>query len=250
MLFDPSNFLTHVKNLVMGGGVDTNLNPRNDSGFLKKDSGTNLSSIKSSIITPLTFNLVVGTANNALQALADGTTYANDVAAIRNNFADLGSKVAELIALVQGTADETSARVLKVEENVDTIGFIRFHVPRDYDEATDTLQLRVLASQLTRSTDDDVELDAELYRKRAGVALSADLAPAKPGTVLSTTEQYVTFNFSRLGLRRDDVVQIKLITDGHNDTDGEEVLIHEYELVYRSTLVSYDEATSTGVALR
>lgn len=250
MLFDPSNFLTHVKNIVTGGGVDAAGNPRNDAGFLVKDQGQNLSTLKPSIITPLTFNLVVGTANNALQALADGTTYANDVAAIRNNFADIASKLAEVTTLLSGTADETSARVLKVEEAVDTIGFIRFHVPRDYDEATDTLRLRVLASQLTLSTDNDVELDAELYRKRAGVALSADLAPAKPGTVLSTTEQWVEFNFSRLSLRRDDVIQIKLITDGHNDTDGEEVLIHDYELVYRSTLVSYDEETTTHVGLR
>lgn len=30
-----------------------------------------------------------GTANTTVQALSDGTTYANDVAAIRNNFADL-----------------------------------------------------------------------------------------------------------------------------------------------------------------
>lgn len=32
-----------------------------------------------------------GTANTTIQALADGTTYANDVAAIRNNFADLAA---------------------------------------------------------------------------------------------------------------------------------------------------------------
>lgn len=38
-----------------------------------------------------------GTANDTLQALADGSTYANDVAAIRNNFADLAAKVNEII---------------------------------------------------------------------------------------------------------------------------------------------------------
>lgn len=32
-----------------------------------------------------------GTANTTLEALADGTTYATDVAAIRNNFADLAA---------------------------------------------------------------------------------------------------------------------------------------------------------------
>lgn len=34
-----------------------------------------------------------GTANDTLEALTDGVTYANDVAAIRNNFADLAAKV-------------------------------------------------------------------------------------------------------------------------------------------------------------
>lgn len=250
MLFDPANFLTHIKNLVMGGGVDSAGNAANDAGFLRKDEGVNLASLKQGIITPLTFNLVVGTANNALQALADGTTYANDVAALRNNFADLASKLAEVTTYLAGTADETNAKVLKVEETVDTIGNLRFVVPRDYDEATDTLRLRVLASQILVSTDNDVQLDAEVYVKRAGAALGADVGPAAPSTILSTTEQWIEFNFSRLGLRRDDVVQIKLITDGHNDTDGEEVLIHELELVFRSTLVSYDEQTTAQVSLR
>lgn len=39
-----------------------------------------------------------GTADNILQALADGVTYANDVAAIRNNFADLAAKVNAILA--------------------------------------------------------------------------------------------------------------------------------------------------------
>lgn len=250
MIFGPHNFLTHIKSLVTGGGRNSVGSPANDAGFLKRDEGVNLSALKQAVITPLTFNLVVGTANNALQALADGTVYANDVAAIRNNFADIASKLAEVTTLLAGTADETSARVLMVQENVDTIGTLRFTVPRDYDEATDELRLRVLASQLTVATDNDVQLDAEVYRKRAGVALSADLGPAGPSTVLSTTEQWVEFNFTGLSFRRDDVIQIKLITDGHNDTDGEEVLIHELELVYRSTLVSYDEQTTAGVSLR
>lgn len=50
------------------------------------------------VLTPLTDN-TAGTANDTLQALADGSTYANDVAAIRNNFADLAAKVNALIAM-------------------------------------------------------------------------------------------------------------------------------------------------------
>lgn len=38
-----------------------------------------------------------GSANTTVQALADGTTYANDVAAIRNNFADVTAQINALI---------------------------------------------------------------------------------------------------------------------------------------------------------
>ena len=42
-----------------------------------------------------------GSANDTIQALADGTTYANDVAAIRNNFSDLAAKVNQIIAALK-----------------------------------------------------------------------------------------------------------------------------------------------------
>lgn len=34
MLFGPDNFLTHVKDLIMGGGRDSSGNPANDAGFM------------------------------------------------------------------------------------------------------------------------------------------------------------------------------------------------------------------------
>lgn len=244
------NFLTHIKNLITGGGRHSDGTPYHDSGYLKRAEGVNALSLRPSAVAPLTYNLVAGTANNALQALADGTTYANDVAAIRNNFADLAAKLEELRSKVSGTADETNASVLKVEEAVDTIGTIAWTVPRDYDEATDQLTVRVLASQLTVSTDNDVQLDSSTYVKTAGSALGADVSPAAPSTVLSTTEQWIEFDLGGLGLSRDDVVNFVLKTDGHNDTDGEEVLIHDLEFVYRSCLVSYAETDSSGTPLR
>lgn len=250
MKFSAANFLTHVKAIVTGGGRHSDGTPFVDSGFLKRAEGVGIQSIQPATITALTFNLVAGTANNALQALADGTTYANDVAAIRNNFADIASKLEEVRALLAGTADETNAKVLKVEEAVDTVGTVVWTVPRDYDEATDQLTVRVLASQLTVSTDNDVQLDSSTYIKTAGAALGSDVSPAAPSTVLSTTEQWVEFNLGGLGLQRDDVVNFVLKTDGHNDTNGEEVLIHDIEFVYRSCLVSYDNATTAGVDLR
>ncbi|KKM25689.1 hypothetical protein LCGC14_1592450, partial [marine sediment metagenome] len=110
---------------------------------------------------------------------------------------------------------------------------------------SDDLTLRVLASQLTVSTDTDVELDSEAYVKVPGSALGADVDPTAPGTVLSTTEQWVEIDLGQNSLTRDDVMYIELITNGANDTAGEEVLIHAIELVYRSCLVSYDDNSST-----
>ncbi|KKM14326.1 hypothetical protein LCGC14_1707240, partial [marine sediment metagenome] len=158
---------------------------------------------------------------------------------------DVADAFAALVAGSALVADETNARVLKIEQTVDTAGNIVFPIPRDYDEATDELRLRVLVSQLTLSTDDDVKLDVELYRKRAAVALSADLAPSFTADsavpVLTVAEQWIEFDLSSLTFLRDDVAIIELITNGGNDTAGEEVLIHAIELVYRSTLVSYDD---------
>lgn len=57
-----------------------------------------------------------GTANTTIQALSDGTTYANDVAAIRNNFADLAASdnaiivdLADLKQLVNSVIDDLQA---------------------------------------------------------------------------------------------------------------------------------------------
>ena len=188
--------------------------------------------------------------NNNFEDL--GTCINTIIGNINNNDEDLATKVNALVVDVAAiraklglTTDETNARVIKVEEAIDTIGNITFAIPRDYDEATDQLYLRVLASMVSVSTDTDVQLDSEFYKKRAGVALGSDVAPAAPSTILSTTEQWIKFDYTGNSLQRDDVVTIELLTDGHNDTNGEEVLIHALELVYRSTLVSYDETDGT-----
>lgn len=56
-----------------------------------------------------------GTANTTLQALADGTTYANDVAAIRNNFADLAASNNAIIVDLADTAQLLNSLVDKLQ---------------------------------------------------------------------------------------------------------------------------------------
>lgn len=251
MKLSANNFLTIIKEIVTGGGRRADGSPYNDAGFLKRAEGVSLSTMLATASLGTLTDNTGGTASaTAIANLADGTTYANDHAAIENNFATLTAKYNALINFISGTADETNAKVVKVEEAVDTVGTIRWTVPLDYDENTDSLKVRVLASQLTSSTDNDVELDAQVYVKTAGSALGADLNPTAPGTVLSTTEQWIEFDLDGNSLDRDDVVFFTLITNGANDTDGEEVLIHDVEFRYRSTLVSYDSADASGNRIR
>ena len=60
------------------------------NGLMQQAFG-NEAPIQAASVTATTAALTdnsAGTANTTIQALADGTTWANDVAAVRNNFAD------------------------------------------------------------------------------------------------------------------------------------------------------------------
>ena len=175
-------------------------------------------------------------------------------ASIKNAEADFAAKIAALNTAMSGTAAmslvEVNALAYKIPATINDIGHVHFIVPRDYDEATDTLKIRVLADMVSVAVDTDVQLDAQVYVKHPGSALSADKNPTKPTTILSATAQWLEFCLSRYGLKWGDVVDFKLITDGHNDTAGEEVCIRAIVPVYRSTLVSYNERDSSGNDLR
>lgn len=244
-----NNFLMFLRSAITGGGGA-------NKGFLKTAEGISLSTLKATAgVAALTDN----SGGTASATLADVTEVQNAGSADRvpteNAIASLAAQINGIVNYLKGTADETNAVALKVEEAVDTVGHVVWKVPRDFDETAQCVVLRVLASMVTVSTDTDVELDLEVYHKVAGSALTADLDPTKPGTVLSATEQWIEFDLSTiLGTTngaRDNVYFMEIITNGANDTDGEEVLIHDVELVYRSTLVSHDkEVTANTQDLR
>jgi predicted RecA/RadA family phage recombinase len=83
------------------------------------DSGTHDDTLADGVTVgaALTDN-TAGTANTTLEALADGTTYANDVAAIRNNFADLAARANELRTDLLVHNQNTSDVAQKVNELV------------------------------------------------------------------------------------------------------------------------------------
>jgi hypothetical protein len=219
MQFAQNNFFTALRGVITGGGKNDAGDPYNDAGFWR-DVPVPLSGLD------LNTTRVVDT---------------SDAGAATDPVIESGAYLA---------ADETNARVVKVDDATDSICHLTIPIPRDYDEKTDDFKIRVLASQLSQSTDDDVELDAEAYVKVAGESLGSDLDPTAPGTVLSTTEQWIEVDLAGNGLTRDSVLTLELITNGANDTNGEEVLIHAFEYSYRSVLTSYDEEDASGNDLR
>ena len=80
------------------------------------------STANATVAAPTAVTLVdntAGTANTTLQALSDGSTYANDVAAIRNNFADLAAAVNALIADDLDNRQSINA-IIDLLEGIDT----------------------------------------------------------------------------------------------------------------------------------
>ena len=202
--------------------------------------------VDSAAVTAIASNFKEVTASQAANRAA--------FVSIKKAEAEFAAKIAALNAAMSGVSAmslvEVNALAYKVTATVNDIGHVHFIVPRDYDEATDTLKIRILADMVTVAVDNDVQLDAQVYVKHPGSALSVDKNPTKPTTILSATAQWLEFNLSRYGLKWGDVVDFKLITDGHNDTAGEEVCIRAIVPVYRSTLVSYNEKDSSGNMLR
>jgi hypothetical protein len=135
-------------------------------------------------------------------------------------------------------ADETNAIAAIVQETNDIVFLQDFIIPIDYDVVSDHLKVRVLVSMLTVSTDTDVEVDMEVYKKTAGSALGSDLDPTAPGTILSTTEQWIEFDLSGNSWDVEDIAFIRLITNGGNDTNAEEVALHAVEIEYKSLVVA------------
>jgi hypothetical protein len=155
---------------------------------------------------------------------------------------------------------ETHAFALKVAAGTSAVGTIAFAVPRDYDEASDHLILRVEAEQLSIATDNNVALQAVVYTKVAGAALSSASAiqyaslpfpsvvpTAASAQRLTTLLQVLEINLSGLGLKRDNIAFIALATNGNNATATNEVEIYAAETSYDSCLVSYNETDNLGV---
>jgi len=126
---------------------------------------------------------------------------------------------------------------------VATVGWM---VPRDYDEATDIIVLRI-AAKMTGSTDTPT-LSASGSRRPVGGAAVAMVADSgSPSDDLSATARIIEIFFKGQGLTRDQQVQFTLTSEAH---PVDEIELLAVGVAYHSTLVSYNQYDAAQVALR
>lgn len=124
------------------------------------------------------------------------------------------------------------------------LGSFTFQIPKDYDENTDELKLNFVAGM--DGATDTPTVNATVYRKRAGVALSANLAPVA-SAALAQSSALKTIDISGKSMLAGDYLTINLVTGAHTTNN---VSLHSLEVSYRSTLVSYQAQDSSGNDIR
>jgi hypothetical protein len=122
------------------------------------------------------------------------------------------------------------------------LGTLTFMVPRDYDKDVDKLRIRFLVN--SGGTTDAPTLDAAIYVKKPGTALSADVDPtasaAIPKTSATTGAAWREIVVEGQGLAPGNAVTCILATGGTRGTT-DTVAIYALEVVYIADLVYYEE---------
>jgi hypothetical protein len=80
---------------------------------------------------------------------------------------------------------ETYFEGVQLASSQTALGVLSFQVPRDYDESVDKMYVRFLAN--SAGTTDAPTIDASLYQKKLGTALSSDLDPTISAAVAKTS---------------------------------------------------------------
>jgi len=124
---------------------------------------------------------------------------------------------------------ETNFEGLVVSSSQTALGDLTFVVPRNYDKAKDRLRVRFLCN--AGGDTDTITIDATLFRKRAGAALSSDLGPTISGSVNSNTAKagWVEVKADGLSLEPGDAVTFVFTTSAHT-TDA--LNVYGVEVVY------------------
>lgn len=231
MKLTPNNFLSQIKQLVVGGGIGAfgggvgPVGASNGSGFPLGNVGIGL--------------------NNASPGI--GQAYDGG-----HNFPDGGFKVDYLVTatgIIPATTStgNTSTGFFQVGAGSVNIGSTTWIVPRDYDVETDYLNIRILMRKTAAGANVVVVSTGGFEYPLGGAVqvLSTGFAPAFiPVSTNSTVVQEI--NYSGNNLIRDSFVILGLSTNGGNSTAGQELQIAGIEFVYCSCLVAFGDVNSTG----
>lgn len=235
MKFTPSNFLTFVKQIVMGGGRETDGTAKLDAGFKRDVNYSAFDIVNSSGAATLT--AATGTASTTI---ADVTATPTQTL-INNNFKSIAVQINNIIAQLNGTALETNLRALVSAASTTAIGSIEFVIPRDYDEATDHFAVRLQAA-MAGATDSPI-VTATVYIKRPGAAIRTGTVTAAK-TITGTASAMYEFDLSVNSLLRDDALTITFVAGAHT-TDA--INVYGVTPIFRSCLVSYNETDGATV---
>jgi len=137
------------------------------------------------------------------------------------------------------TALETSFIGLQSNVNQTDLGQLTFMVPRDYDATKDKMRIRFLCN--SAGTTNTPTIDAAIYRKRAGAALSSDLNPTISAAAPTSTAKaaWREVKVEGLDLEPGDALTCVFTASAHS-TDI--LYIYALEVVYIGDLAYYEEA--------
>lgn len=144
---------------------------------------------------------------------------------IREEAIPLGSiKTAAGLTLTGATAPtiaatETTGVAIVGAASTTALGTLLYPIPSDYDATADYLRVKVLA-EVGGATNNALTLDATVYRKRAGTAISADLDPTASAVIPASASPTDDAAIRELiltgkGCQAGDCLTINLLTQAH-----------------------------------
>ena len=128
---------------------------------------------------------------------------------------------------------------IQLVSSATNLGTLTFKIPRDYDQTLDYLRIRFLVN--SAGDTDTPSIDATLYRKRAGAAISGDLDPTISAVIPTNTVKaaWREINADGLDLQPGDAVTVDISTGGTRGT-SDALNIYAIEVIYKSDLVYFD----------
>jgi hypothetical protein len=173
-----------------------------------------------------------------VQGVLTGLGFKREIAGLDiNSLRDADGTILTAATEPSREALETSFIGVVVSASQTDLGTLTFKIPQDYDKANDELKIRFLAQSAGDA--DTPTIDAALYQKRAGAALSADLDPTISDAVNDNSSEagWVEVDCDDLDLQPGDAVTVVFTTSAHT-TDA--LNIYALEVTYRSDLVFND----------